>query len=506
MNISEYRDQFASFNSSIELARYKYHVGLTSKVNRQDIFDRYSDLFSSAALGELRTSREQTPAYFRTERTALRTLLTAVQLRHVEMRADELTRELARCEASDQVEWNSRELSLEDVPAVLARESKKAQRHELAARWIDSISVCDELRAARVVSLNESARVLGVASYNELIFEATNTESDQMDQAARSLLDQTESPYRSALTKLVAREFPELRLSHLDFGDLPYFEAAPWLDVYLPAKNLLRTQSATLAGMGIRTNKQANILIDVEPRSSRKSAAACFPVRPPEDVRLAVLPHAGAANFLDGLEQSGRAQHYAWCSKNLARVHPEFVYSADSATADGFGYLFRYLSLDPKWILEFLSEVEAVRAGEIAKDITCQLALHVRRLCADVLYQARAYDEGESQEHLQSTYVALYERATSFSMRPEPFLLNLQSAVQSGSQLRALAFSFGLREYLRVRYGYRWWTLRKAGDELIDMWSTASRYTVEELTSLIGFGEMSYDPLAEVITSALTGA
>ena len=506
MNISEYRDQFASFNSSIELARYKYHVGLTSKVNRQDIFDRYNDLFSLAAIAELRTSLEQTPAYFRTERTALRTLLSAAQLRHVETQADELTRELVRCEASDQVGWSSGELSLEDVPAVLAHESKKTQRRELAARWIDSISVCDDLRTARVVSLNESARMLGVASYSELMFEATNTESDQMDQTAQSLLDQTESPYKSALTRLVAREIPEVRLSHLDFGDLPYFEAAPWLDVYLPAKNLFRTQSATLAGMGIRTNKQANILIDVEPRSSRKSGAACFPVHPPEDVRLAVLPHGGATNFLDGLKQCGRAQHYAWCSKNLARLHPEFVYSADSATADGFGYLFRYLSLDPKWIREFLPEVEAVRSGEIAKDVTCQLALRVRRLCADVLYQALAYNEGESQEHLQSTYVALYERATSFSMRPEPFLLNLQSAVRPGSQLRALAFSFGLREYLRVRYGYRWWTSRKAGDELIDVWNTASRYTVEELASLIGFGKISFDPLAEVIASALTGA
>jgi hypothetical protein len=107
---------------------------------------------------------------------------------------------------------------------------------------------------------------------------------------------------------------------------------------------------------------------------------------------------------------------------------------------------------------------------------------------------------------LQSIYVGLYERATSFSMRPEPFLLDSQNAVRPASQLRALAFSFGLREYLRVRYGYRWWASRKAGDELIDVWSTASRYTVEELASLIGFGEISFDPLAEVITSALTGA
>ena len=73
-------------------------------------------------------------------------------------------------------------------------------------------------------------------------------------------------------------------------------------------------------------------------------------------------------------------------------------------------------------------------------------------------------------------------------------------------QLRALAFSFGLREYLRVRYGHQWWASRKAGDELIDLWNTASRYSVEELARQVGFGELSFDLLAQVTITALNGA
>jgi hypothetical protein len=91
-------------------------------------------------------------------------------------------------------------------------------------------------------------------------------------------------------------------------------------------------------------------------------------------------------------------------------------------------------------------------------------------------------------------------------MRPEPFLINLEHKTLGGRHFYALAFSFGLREYLRVRYGHRWWASRKAGDDLIDLWSTASQYSVEELASLIGFGEISFDLLAEAINTTLSGA
>jgi hypothetical protein len=60
-----------------------------------------------------------------------------------------------------------------------------------------------------------------------------------------------------------------------------------------------------------------------------------------------------------------------------------------------------------------------------------------------------------------------------------------------------------LREHLRTRWGRRWWASRKAGDELIDLWNVSSRYTVEELARQIGFGEISFDLLADSLIAAM---
>jgi hypothetical protein len=63
--------------------------------------------------------------------------------------------------------------------------------------------------------------------------------------------------------------------------------------------------------------------------------------------------------------------------------------------------------------------------------------------------------------------------------------------------LRARLFAVALGEYFRTRYGHRWWAARKAADELIDLWNTGSRYTVEELAALAGLGELNFDLLAD---------
>ena len=61
----------------------------------------------------------------------------------------------------------------------------------------------------------------------------------------------------------------------------------------------------------------------------------------------------------------------------------------------------------------------------------------------------------------------------------------------------------GFGEHLRTRHGRRWFSSRAAGDELIDVWNTASRHTVEELARLVWGGALSFDLMADTLTAAL---
>jgi hypothetical protein len=57
-----------------------------------------------------------------------------------------------------------------------------------------------------------------------------------------------------------------------------------------------------------------------------------------------------------------------------------------------------------------------------------------------------------------------------------------------------------LRDYLKVRFGSRWWEHREAGDLLKEIWSAGAEYNAAEIASELGLGAVTLDALeAEIV-------
>src|ERR1041384_3189794 len=114
-------------------------------------------------------------------------------------------------------------------------------------------------------------------------------------------------------------------------------------------------------------------------------------------------------------------------------------------------------------------------------------------------------------EHVAVEYAATLTDATNFAYDPALHLwastkhLRMIDAFAAPQQLapaaalRARLFAAALGEHLRTRHGLRWWAVRAAGDELIDLWNTGARYTVEELAALVGTGALDVELLADAL-------
>jgi hypothetical protein len=119
-------------------------------------------------------------------------------------------------------------------------------------------------------------------------------------------------------------------------------------------------------------------------------------------------------------------------------------------------------------------------------------------------YEIAMHDSSSLRsEQLSATYAEALSQAIGFRRDGALYLTDIDDGFYSSAYLRAWAFEASLREYLRTRHGRRWWASRKCGDELIDLWNTSSRYTVEELAALIGFGEISFELLADNLIAAM---
>ena len=504
MKIDEYRREFAAYNSALELAHYQHRAGFEPELHTESIYDRYSDLFTLDAIDELKSARDREPLHRETTRAGLNTLFGSARIGYLDARARELTDETARCEASARVQWDGESIPAYNVPQRIANEANSSRRRELTARWVDALSTCDDLRAARFESFHDSASVLGFDSYRALYTDIMGTDYERLATSTDAFLVRTEAPYRSALARTVARDLPQIPFDDLQHADFFFFDRMARLDPFFPAQDLLQTYAAAMRSLGIRVEKQHNIHMDTETRPFKNPRAACFRINPPDDVRLLVAPIGGAHDYAVLFHEVGHAQHFAWSSRDLVGQYPEFVYAPDYATTEAYAFLLSHLFHDALWLMEHRPVGTEAQARAIARDRALLTMHQVRRFCAKLKYEILLHDSQQVRSpHLASTYATMQTEATGFRRSPALYLTDVDHGFYAAAYLRAWAFEAGLREYLRTRHGRRWWASPKAGDELIDLWNTSSRYTVEELARLIGFGEVSFDLLADTLIAAL---
>ena len=240
------------------------------------------------------------------------------------------------------------------------------------------------------------------------------------------------------------------------------------------------------------------------PSTTRSHWQACLPITPPDDIRVLIAPIGGIYDYFALLHEAGHAQHFAWVSRELCRTHPEFIYAPDHATTEGYAFLLNNLLLDTAWLVEHRSGMSPQQARECARDFALFTCGDVRRRCALLSYEMALHDHAQVRlEQLAAKYQSAVSEASGFRREAAMYLVEVDDGFYTADYLRGWAFEASFRDYMRMRYGRRWWASRRAGDELIDLWNTASRYSVEELARLIGFGEISFDLLADELIALM---
>jgi hypothetical protein len=506
MDPSDYRRDYAAYSAAAEHARFEHHAGLSPRLELRPAEERYADLWTREAVEDLRRRFDEAPAQFETERAGLHALAGAAALKYAEWRAREVSEELRRCAESGSFEWGGARVSASELPGLLAVERDAVRRRELTRRRLDSVLACDDLRAARLEALSEAARELGFEGRRALYEEFAGVSLESLAAGAESFLRRTEAAYMPALAEWSSRELAAGAARAPEYADLLFFERAFDTEAQLRARDLRGLYAETLAGLGISVESQRGLRVDDSTRPGKAAESACFAVAPPEDVRLVVGAGAGGlAFFRRSLAEGARAQMFAWASRETSRRHPEFIHAPDRATESGHGLLLAGLPREAGW-LEGRRGMRAAEASLLARRAALLDLYRARRECASVVYSlALARAAGVRAEQLAEQYAATFTEATGFRHEPATHLLDAQEWFESATALRARLFAAALREHLRGRHGRRWFESRRAGEELIDVWNTASRYGAEELSKLLWGGEPGFELLADASAAALDG-
>ncbi|MFN0120133.1 MAG: hypothetical protein ACKV2V_06495 [Blastocatellia bacterium] len=486
--LTEHRQRLLQFQTELNLAEYLYASGQPA---RQDVFSvwaEHSDLFTPARIAELKKLREETSESRETDRAALTRLIAMAIDSNVFLCMRELSREIRQREDQPGITHGTQTLTLSQARFALTREPNPQARQEIHARMRESLRRLHDLREEWIEKLSEAARAHDHPHYLSLCSLTHEQPYEALATQAASLLNATESVFVTTMSDAMPRELGQ-PLSLTSMADLPYLRRQAALDRYFPGWQFREIYEEIFRGLGLRVWQRTNVTLESCAQPRRAAAAFCAPVEIPTDIRVVRRPLDGVAAWRASLHATGQAQHLAWTSEHLA---VEFRLGVDTSVNESWGMLFAGLLHEPRWLSGTMRFYES-RAPRQTQGLLNLLA--ARTDAATHVYETELQG-GKLSGAAPARYAELLSDAIRMTVDPAGYLYALRHPFAAAARLRARAFESQLREHMKTKYGHSWWLAPRAGDMLADLWNLGFRHSPEQLSRMIGLGELSFDYLA----------
>jgi hypothetical protein len=493
--LEQYRNEGLAFQEARGREYFLHYTGQKPRLELHPIYERYADLFTLDAIQRLKGQYESTAEYLQRQRWGIKLLRAFAEEHFLEQLTKELTEHIAEFETRTTLRYDSKEMPFHRVVGGLAKEPDPYKRRQLNQQRIQRIGESHEWRLSRLQKLHDGSRTLGYDNYWTMVASWRDCHLSGYADQFTHFLEQTDSLYHRQLREVLPRIIG-LPSERAERADVEYFlhlnQYAPWF----PESRVVDAYRETLRALGIALDKQNNVGIDDVQRPRKHPRSVCVPIRVPEEIKLSLSLHGGPIDYQTMLHEGGHAQHYAWASSTLP---VEFKFAGDPAVSEGYAFLFQHLMLDPLWLDELLDltiDEEFITLSWLHK------LFHVRRYAAKLNYERVLHTTGAFAETSQH-YADWLTEATGFRYAAEEFLYDLDEGGYAAHYLRAWLLEVQLREYLKTRFGKKWWHSTKAARFLIELWNTGAEYTAEELASQADLGSLSLDHLMSEFTDAL---
>lgn len=489
-----YEAQVEAFSGEQAEAQFANLAGLRSELDLAPVYRRHADLFSTAAIDDLRGAAQGAdPAGLRARR-----LLDFAVAGHLEQAVAHLTDRIAEAESSAVIMWRRERIRYRQARYRVADISDRGERNALDDRFRLAEEAINPFREERWATIHATARTLGAPSYASLIEESSGLDIGAVAAGVADFLTDSETLYFAALRRYLA--LIEIEGGDATVADLSHIARGRGWDQHFEPSRLMGVVSQTLAGLGIDLWSQKEITIDLEPRPGKTPRAFCAPVSVPRDVRMALLPQGGQDDYGAALHEMGHVQHFVHIAPKLP---PADRYVGDSSVTEGWASLFESLMAEPDWLAGELRMPRDVISSWIDYGAFLKL-FAIRRWAAKLLYELRLHGGGEWTVH-RAEYAGLLGLLTGVRTPDSAFLADVDDGLNAARYLRAWQFEASVRSALSDRFGTAWWRNREAGNLLSDLWRGGLGPSAEDVVASLGYDHLDWRPVLRQIRAQLIG-
>lgn len=483
MDADDYQRQAEDFLAAVNDEYFQHDAGLKQELEVAPIYRRYGALFEQDLVLDLlrnRTSRDG------------RYLAQFAAFGFVENSLREITDRIATAEARATITWDGRSVPYRQSRMLLANEPGLERRRELEGRIAEATEPLNPDLAMRVKGARRAASELRFRSYAAMCDELAGLSLPALYSATGRLLADTTDLYAAALeAHLSAAGIPAEGATAADFAFLRRGHA---FDTLFPKEELMPALERTLAGLGVELATQPNVTLDIAERPLKLPRAFCAPVRVPGDVRLAIRPQGGLDDYLRLFHEAGHLEHFAH-----ARVDAPFAFRClgDYSVTEAYAFLLGKLPTTPAWMADTLGREAPAEYLALSKLTDLY---YIRRYCAKLAYEIELHAAGDPGA-VRPRYARILGEALRLACRPEFYLYDVDDFFYCACYLRAWILEAQLRRRLIADFGREWFTKRRAGDYLKELWALGQELTAEEVAQCVGYRGLEHEALTEDLSS-----
>lgn len=479
MDIQNLEKDFAKFIYELETEDRLVRVGLKDKLESAKIYAKYKDLFTKENLEAI--GKEIFTVKSKTEKEILERFYFVIASSFIGHKNAALEDSIKTFFANATGKVGNETLAYYQIAPRISKESIFDKR-ELLDDAVAKITTKINPKQKRLLSEEVGLIVkLGFEGYLDYFSKSKNLNYADFNKIVGKLLVSTDKIWIQVMSRVsqdvLKRPFKNIRTCHMS-----YLRSMSMFDNFYSKEKVIPIFTKFVQGMGLG-DLLKNIKIDDAQRPKKNPRAVCYWPDPPREVHLVIKPIGGEQDFEAVFHEGGHALHGAAASEKLPFAFR--VLSRSNALTETYAFILEDLVFDPLWLSGFLN-VSAFSGERIRKQAYFVNLMMLRRYLGKFSYEYQLFTAMKFAQG-PALYVKNLKSATGFIPRAENWLSDMDGGFYSADYLRAWIAAAAIKDYLRRKFGTKWFTNKKAGEFFRDLYEAGVRDELEDVVKKLGY-------------------
>jgi hypothetical protein len=400
---------------------------------------------------------------------------------------------LTNAEGAAAVELDGERISYRSVPGRLSAEPTADKRRRLCRTWLAELDRLNSLRSEVREREAQTLQELGYEDATDYAQRLHGLKLGALHDRLQLFLARSREPYLDRLAYYVSAA--GLAPAEAAYSDLNWVLAGRSYDSLFDPREMLPALQRTLGGLGVPLDGLRGVTLDLEPRPRKTPRAFCTSPDAPHDVRLVLTPRGGQDDYATLFHEAGHLLFSSHMSPALPFVQR---HHGDTSVHESYAFLLQHLTESPAWWYEVMG-VRQLDSAPAAGGPTLRQCLAFMRF--DRLYMLRRYSAklhyeleffaaggvGGNREAQAGRYADTLTAGVDFPYPRERYLDDFDRGFYVAQYLQAWIWEVQLRRHLEHEFGEAWFTQRRAGEFLRELWSVGLTYDIGETAERLGF-------------------